>query len=680
MQKLTNQWPARFLRWLDRAEISGQLVLSATAVLVGVGTGLGAIAFIWLLEQVGAARDGLRQLFGSALGLIIAMSLAGFTVGWIIERFAREAKGHGVPEVMEAMVLRGGRIRPRVSLAKVIASSLTIGTGGSAGREGPIVQVGSALGSTVGQWLRFSNERIRTLVACGAAAGIAATFNAPIAGSIFALEVILGSFTAHNFGAVVISAVSASIVAQAFLGNRPAFDVPSYPLNHPAELLIYLALGLLAALLAVVFIRSLYKAEALSDAWNIPLRYKTALGMGLTACVGLLLSGEPVLGAGLHLIGEALGSGFEFSLAMMLAILALKLVATLFTLGTGNSGGVFAPSLFMGAMLGGIVGQLGNSLWPDLVVSPGAYALVGMAATFAGAARAPMAAILIVFEMSNDYRLILPLMIASVVATLAAELMFRESIYTLKLKQKGITLQRGRVVDVLQGVQVEEVVSKPYSLRASQTLEEAERQFARLGRRTLPVVDGRARLVGIFALVDLNAAVEQDVPWSTPVGNLATPLAQLSIAYPDETAGEVLTRMSSRGLSVLPVLSRRAGRLVGLVRRDDILSAYDLALARRTEVEHRAESLRARNEDNASFVEFQLSARGWAVGKTISEVARRLPAGCVVVSIHRKGDVLIPRGATRFERGDRVMVYSHKEDLHAVRATLGQAPTKVAGV
>lgn len=666
------QLTSRIAAWLDRAQVSGQLVLSATAVAVGLGTGFGAIVFIWMLGQVSAVRDLLRHWLGSAPGLIVAMALAGFAVGWIIERFAREAKGHGVPEVMEAMVLRGGRIRPRVSLAKVIASSLTIGAGGSAGREGPIVQVGSALGSTIGQLLRFSNERIRTLVACGAAAGIAAVFNAPIAGSIFALEVILGSFTAHNFAAVVISAVSASVVTQAYLGNRPSFDVPAYPLSHPAELLIYLVLGLLAAVLAIVFIRGLYKVEDLSDAWNIPLRYKTALGMALTAVVGLLIPGEAVLGTGLPLIGDAIGSGFDFSIGLMLAILACKLLSTLFTLGTGNSGGVFAPSLFMGAMLGGIVGQAAHALWPTVAVNPGAYALVGMAATFAGAARAPMAAILIVFEMSNDYRLILPLMMASVVATLAAELMFSESIYTLKLKQKGISVRRGRVVDVLQSVRVDEVLSKPKPLAHNATLEQAEREFARQGRRTLPVVDGRARLAGVFSLADLELAVQQDLPWKTPVRQLATPLAGISLAYADEPVGEALRRMSSRGLSMLPVVSRRRpGKLEGVVRRDDILSAYDLALARRTEVEHRAEQLRARNEEHTTFVEFQLSARGWAVGKTIADVAKRLPAGCVVVSIRRKGEVLIPRGATRFQRADQVMVYARKEDLEAVRATLG---------
>ncbi len=210
------------------------------------------------------------------------MGVAGLAVGVIIARFASEAKGHGVPEVMEAVAMRGGRIRARVAAAKVVASALTIGTGGSAGREGPIVQVGSALGSTLGQMLRFSDERVITLVACGAAAGIAATFNAPIAGAIFALEVILGSFTVRYFGAVVISSVTASVVSQIFLSERQIFTVPAYPLNHLGEMPIYVVLGILSALVAILFIRVLYFAEDLFDSWRVPLPVRTTVGMVLT--------------------------------------------------------------------------------------------------------------------------------------------------------------------------------------------------------------------------------------------------------------------------------------------------------------------------------------------------------------------------------------------------------------
>ncbi|MQC26958.1 MAG: CBS domain-containing protein [Chloroflexi bacterium] len=652
---------------LDRFEPSGQLVLILLAVLVGVGTAFGAVAFVWLLARVAEFTTSVRTNIGSGIGLLLVMGTAGLLVGYMIDRWAREAKGHGVPEVMEAMVMRGGRIRPRVAAVKVFASSLTIGSGGSAGREGPIVQVGSALGSTLGQLFRFSNDRIRTLVACGAAAGIAATFNAPIAGSLFALEVILGRFTARYFGAVVVSAVSASIIARAYLGDRPAFDVPAYSLNQPAELLLYLLLGILAAFLAVAFIRMLYRTEGLFDRWKVPLPVKTSLGMLLTAAVGLVLAEGQVLGPGLHMIGVAIGDDFQVSLGLMALLLVLKLLATLFTLGSGNSGGVFAPSLFMGALLGGIVGQVAGLVWPGVVLHPGAYALVGMAATFAGAAHAPMTAILIVFEMSSDYRLILPLMLATVVATLIAELLFNESIYSLKLKLKGIALQRGRNVDILQGVLVGEIMSEPNTVNAAAALGDVAELVTRQHENALLIVDNSQHLEGIISLSDIERAIENQVADNEIVSNVGTARHDLLIAFPDETVAEALTRMSGRGLGVLPVVSREnANRLIGQIKRGDILRSYDLALTRRTEVENRAEQLR--NQAGADFTEFHLSIAHSASGKTLKEIGQRLPRGCVVVSIHRKEGVIVPHGDTRFEAGDKITVYATEEDLEAVRA------------
>lgn len=665
-----NSWSVQLAHWLDQFEASEQLIISLTAVIVGAGTALGAVVFIRMLEGVAQIESVVRGQIGSALGLLLVMAVAGLLVGTIVDRFAREAKGHGVPEVMEAMLLRGGRIRPKVAVAKVVASSLTIGSGGSGGREGPIVQVGSALGSSLGQLLRFSNERVRTLVACGAAAGIAAAFNAPIAASIFALEVILGRFTARYFGAVVISAVTSSIVARVFLGDKPAFEVPAYPLNHASELLLYLLLGILAAILGVVLIRSLYWAEDVFENWRVPTPLKTSLGLVLTGLTGLLLAGEPVLGPGLHLIGEAIGSDFQFTIGLMAAMLALKLLATLFTLGSGNSGGVFAPSLFMGALLGGIVGQVGNGLWPSVVVHPGAYALVGMAAAFAGAARAPMSAILIVFEMSGDYRLILPLMLATVVATLVSELLFKESIYTLKLKLKGISLRHGRVEDVMHSVQVGEVLSQGETILASATLQEAEEFFRRARNRSVAMLDEKANLHGVLSLADVERAQDANIPGEAQISTIGTARADLQVAFADETVGEALVRMNARGLGLLPVVERaNPSRLIGQVRRDDILRAYDLGLARRGELEYRAERLR-HDGSPMTFVEFVLQPGSWAVGLPVAEVSSRLPKECILISIKRAERTLVPHGDTVLEAGDKVMAYASRQDQEAVRATL----------
>jgi CIC family chloride channel protein len=466
---------------LDRLQPSETAVLIGTAIAVGAGTGLGAVLFIRLIAFVQQVffEGGETVLGFLGRGLfILTPALGGLLAGPIIAFFAKEAKGHGVPEVMQAIALRGGRIRPRVVVAKVVASALCIGSGGSAGREGPIVQVGAALGSTLGQWLRMSEARIRNLVACGAAAGIAATFNAPIAGVVFAMEIILGELHLGDMGNVVISAVTASTVARVFLGDRPAFAIPNYGMQTPWEVLLYALLGVLAALAAVGFIRLLYALEDRFDGWHFPEALKPAVG-------GLLLGGLAVLYPMVLVAGgvppnEALlglplaqnlphifGSGFptiegallgQLSFGLLLVLVLLKPLATSLTLGSGNSGGVFAPALFTGAALGGAFGRVVEFLAPGATAGPGAFAIVGMAAVFAGAARAPFTAILIVFEMTNDYRLIVPLMAGVIVSLIVAERLHRESIYTLKLTRRGIHLRRGRDVDVMETVRVDEVM------------------------------------------------------------------------------------------------------------------------------------------------------------------------------------------------------------------------------
>ena len=529
-----------------------------SAILVGVITGLGAVIFIWLLARIGEISHWVEVNAGGVVGVLAFMALAGAIVGFLIDRWAKEAKGHGVPEVMEAIALRGGRIRGQVAAIKVLASAITIGAGGSAGREGPIVQVGSALGSVIGQRLRFSEERIQTLVACGSAAGIAATFNAPIAGSIFALEVILGRFTVRYFGAVVISAVSASVVAQQFFGNKPAFQVPSYRLNHLGEIPIYIVLGVLSALWAVLFIRVLYKTESFFDGWRVPLPLKTAIGMVLTGMLALLVTDRAILGSGLHLIEELIAMDVNRTVQLLAALLVFKLLATSFTLGSGNSGGVFAPSLFMGAVLGGLVGTVAHTLWPEVAVNPAAYAIVGMAAVFSGAARAPITAVLIVFEMSGDYQLILPLMLATVLSTLLAEFIFKDSIYTFKLTLKGIRLERGRDEDILQSVLVQEVMFQhPVTIQSSASLDALLNILMDTHFHGLPVVEASGELWGIVTIGDLDRVQEDDVDIvNLTVADIGAPRAELMVAYPDESIGAVLTRMNRRGFRHFPVVSR----------------------------------------------------------------------------------------------------------------------------
>jgi CIC family chloride channel protein len=575
-------------------------------------------------------------------------------------------------------------------VAKVVASALCIGSGGSAGREGPIVQVGAALGSSLGQWLRLSETRIRNLVACGAAAGIAATFNAPIAGVIFAMEIILGELHLGDLGNVVVSAVTAATLARVFLGESPAFAIPRYNIKTPWEILLYVLLGILAAVVAVAFIRLLYWFEDRFDHWRFPEALKPAIGgvlLGLLAFFyPLILSlgavspeeaqlGQPLManlphifGSGFSVIEEALLGQLPFSL--LFALIFLKPLATSLTLGSGNSGGVFAPALFMGAALGGAFGRAIDYLAPGLTAGPGAFATVGMAAVFAGAARAPFTAILIVFEMTDDYHLIVPLMAAVIVSLFVAERLHRESIYTLKLTRRGIRLRRGHDIDIMETVQVEEVmVPKPATVPVNLPVTLLVEEFIRTGRHGFPVLSEDDNLFGVVSLSDYRQAVisKSVSADQLTVGEIAT--REILTAFPDETVGVALRRMAPRDLARLPVVDRaNPSRLLGVVRRNDIVRAYEVGAVRREEMRRRAETSRLTGETQAEFVDIPLVPGSPVVGKTVAEL--HLPRETVLVSIRRGHELIIPHGDTPLQANDIITALCKREYVTQVKAIL----------
>lgn len=428
-------WPwARV--WLRSSFLPEQNYLIILAVVVGVLTGLGSVGFIYVLEIVADfARGPVASLFDGfgAAQLVLLPALGGLMVGPLVQRFAKEAKGHGVPEVMTALARFGGYIRKRVVTVKVIASSLTIGFGGTAGREGPMVQIGAAIGSIVGQWTRLTTKDLRTLVSCGAAGGVAATFNAPIAGAIFSMEVLIGRIRT-DFLLVLLTSLSSCLVARYFLGNFPAFMAPTYSLVSPAEVPLYFLMGTIMGAAATAYVRMLYWSEDVFGRWRFPEWLKPAVG-GLM--VGLVLRFFPeVYGSSFEAIESALWVRFDVDLLWWLFVAAL--IANCATLGSGGSGGVFAPSLYMGAMLGGVFGSFAHAWFPDWTAGSGAYAMVGMAAFFAAAAKAPTTAIIILFEMTNDYRIMLPLMAAVVGSVYISHRYSPFSIYTLRLHRRGI--------------------------------------------------------------------------------------------------------------------------------------------------------------------------------------------------------------------------------------------------
>jgi len=679
----------------DRIRFSETTVLITTAILIGAGTGLGAVFFIWLIGVVEKVFfEGGEALFGG-MGrwlLILIPAVGGLIAGPIIAFFASEAKGHGVPEVMQAIALRGGRIRPRVVVAKIAASAVCIGSGGSAGREGPIVQVGAALGSTLGQLLKLSSGRIRNLVACGAAAGIAATFNAPIAGVVFAMEVILGELHMGDLGNVIVSALTASTIARVFLGDNPAFAIPRHAMQTPWEVLLYAVLGVLAAFVAVGFIRMLYWFEDLFDEWKFPDAVKPAVGglllgvLGFAYPIALGWGGMPasesfatlpitaniphIFGAGFSTIEDALLGKSSFILLFLLIF--LKPLATSFTLGSGNSGGVFAPSLFSGAALGGAFGLVVERLFPGATAGPGAFATVGMAAVFAGAARAPFTAILIVFEMTNDYRLMVPLMAAVIFSMLVAERLHKESIYTLKLTRRGIHLRRGRDVDVMENLTVAEAMRpapEPVPHHLPLRMVPALLDDARM--HGLPVTDEEGKLCGVITIQDVEKAAENgEQNLDRPVTNFCS--QHLVVAYPDETVHHALERMSHRDIGRLPVVDHnKPTKLIGWISRADIVRAYERALTRRVAVQQQVQQIRLGTVTGVQIVEETVNPGSLADGQPLSDIP--WPEDSLIASIQRGSQVLIPHGKTLLQAGDRLTIICKQgeEDLLAKLLTTG---------
>lgn len=552
-------------RWL-RESRSG---LVGLGVLIGAGAGLGAIVFRWLITTFTHLFSGQADYADAGraahpwfpeLGpwfLLFAPVVAGLVYGPLVHKFAPEARGHGVPEVMYAVAERGGRIPAQVSAVKALASALTIGSGGSVGREGPIVQIGSALGSTLGRITRLPESRLRVLVACGAAGGIAATFNAPLAGPFFAMELILRDFAAESFGAVVLASVTASVVGRAAFGNTAFLDLPPFTLRNPVEYLLFVVLGIVVGACGVLFTRVLYRIEDFCDwVWRGPEWLRPAVG-GLVLG-GLLLVLPQMYGVGYPVLQNAVEG--KYVLGFLLLLLVGKIVATSLTIGIGGSGGVFAPSLFVGAMGGTAFGIVVHAWLPSLTASPGVYGLIGMGAAFAGAARAPITAVIVLFELTGQYTIILPMLTAIVIATATSRALSRDTIYTLKLRRRGVDLDQHPQERRLATATVRAVAEPlPEPLPTGTPLERAAHALAVSGHGILPVTDDEGRYQGCVtaravaeALGDDHDGLVGDLAELPPLVTCETSLADALIA---------LTNAPGTGLPVLDGDRRLAGWL-----------------------------------------------------------------------------------------------------------------------
>ena len=593
----------RLVSFFSRHGFREEYFLTLMAILIGVATGCGASGFFLLIEEAnvfayghGAQAGG---LFGGRLWMLVLLPAAGaLLVGFMTYYWAAEARGHGVPEVMDAIHRRDGIIRPRVAIIKAVASALTIGSGGSAGTEGPIIQIGAAIGSGFGQWLKVHRRQMGVLVACGAAAGIASIFNAPIAGVLFALEIFLRDFSFRSFSPVVFSSVlscstthylQSRFAAEGAEIDRAIFSVERVGYDFiGTELFYYLVLGGLCAIVGVTFVRLLYWSEDVFDKLNLygPLKpLLGAVGLGVTGVSYCLIAGQHVqpefFGNGYPMIEIAVSdellnlyTGYA-GIGLLLVIATLKLVATCLSLGSGGSGGVFAPSLLLGAMVGGALGLLLKQFGWVEDTSVTAYALVGMAAMVAATTHASLTAIVILFEMTRDYKVILPVMFAAIVSTAGAKMLLADSIYTLKLRRRGVRLGTLADLTILKQLTVGQVPRVQVQL--VQPDDPLQKLIDLAGQSESPefvVVDDQGDYQGMVTAQDLRTALLQ--PEAVPlllVGELLRP--EIPTVNPQESLDSVLDKFSRTESAALPVTAPGdEEEITGLVTRQAVMATY----------------------------------------------------------------------------------------------------------
>jgi chloride channel protein, CIC family len=640
----------------------------ALAVGVGLATGVGVGLFKSGFEffQVTYREplvETLRPLLGD-WGIVPVIALGGLIVGLFVQRFIGHERHHGVAGIMEATALAGGRLRYRRMPLKAALAAFTIGAGASVGPEDPSVQVGANLGSMFGQRLRLSDERVRLLVAAGVASGIASAFRAPIAGVFFALEVILGDISVGSFGAVVLAAVVASVFTQAIEVGGPELGIRAYTLGGPGELPLYVLLGVLMAPISAAFIRLLYWQQDFWHGLALPTPIKTMIAGAVVGVIAVFL--PQIMGTGRETMNALLNEGSrEFAVPLLLALVVGKMLATTISLGGGFVGGMFAPSLFVGAAFGSAFGHIVNVIFPGgLSANPAAYAMAGMAAAMTGVIRAPITAILLLFELTGDYNLILPIMLVTTVCLLLVGKLAPDGIYQHGLARKGIRLSSGRDIDLMQTISVGESM-KPLdqSVRANLPAPQLDDEFGKTHTHGLVVLDSDGWLYGIVTLQDLARAREAGGLEGKTVGEIAT--RKVLTVSPEDSIAKTLQLIGGRDLGRIPVVAPDNPRkVVGILRRRDILRAYDIALQRKMETMHRHGQARLEAYAENEVIELRVAPESSADGKLISEIA--WPQGCIVASVRREGHSVVARGNTQLRAGDLLTVVTAPEQEDAL--------------
>lgn len=568
-----NIYPSSNFRLLVVSLLAAIIGLLAGVLAYGLYTLIALISNLVFFQQVSLKLPGL-QAHHLGSWVIIVPAIGGLLVGLMARYGTPKIRGHGIPEAMEAVLTNRSRVEPRVAIFKPLSAAIAIGTGGPFGAEGPIIQTGGALGSLIGQLIRTTASERKVLLACGAGAGMAATFNTPIAAVILAIELLLFEFKARSFIPLVIASTLATTVHVRLMGPGPMFSIGAVDFGLPGGLPFYLLLGLICGLAAVGFSNALYWVEDQFERLPIHKMWWPAIG-GL--CLGVIGFFVPrVLGVGYDTISDILNNRLAFS--VLLLVIIFKSLALLVSLGSGTSGGLLAPMFMVGAALGGSFALLINQIVPGMNLSPGAYALVGMAAVFGAAARAPFTLIIFAFEITRDYNSVLPLMLVCVIADGIALFLMRNSIMTEKLARRGLRIPQDYEADILQQMNVGEVMdSHPPVIPSLTRVEDLAERIAHgdplLSRhQAYPLVNEQDRLVGIITRGDLFKALEE--PMSAEANVLEAGSDALVVTYPDELLHDAVMKMLRNDIGRLPVVDRRdPQKLVGYLGRSAAMQA-----------------------------------------------------------------------------------------------------------
>jgi chloride channel protein, CIC family len=599
--------------------------------------------------------------------VVAAPALGGLVIGLIIWRGRQSASGEGMSSLIEAVALHGGRIPPRPVLLNALAAIVTVGSGGSLGREGPMIRLGAMIASWSGGRLRIPAHRIKILIGCGAASGLAATYNIPIGGALFAMEVILGNFALEIFGPIVASSVIATVIARSMTGNVPLYAAPGFALVNGWELLLYVGLGIVGALASVVFVVGIRLGRELFRRMRwLPRPFHPVLGMSLVGLIGLWV--PHVLGGGYGTVNLALTGNLRLpaqlglpeglTIAFLLGLALVKLAATALTTGSGGSGGLFTPSLLFGALVGGAYGFWIHSLWPEIASSYGAYAAVGMAAIMAGTSHAPISAILILFEFTGNYDLILPLMVAAIISSLLSRRLRRYSIYTEPLHRKGIELPWRMEEAVLAGLKAADLARlDPDILRPGTRYGDLVDKFLATRRQRLFVMDGEEKLLGAVSLHDIKHALENPQGLTAVVAHdLMVPVGD--VIQQEERLHRATEIFAKSDFERLPVVDA-AGTFLGVLAKRDLLAVYaqevlgrPALLATFVSSDEDATASRRYVEIPPDFALRQVPVPSQLVGKTLAEAKLPQLIGARVIEVRRDEKAIIPAGDTRLETGD----------------------------